>query len=123
MPYADVNQQREYQRNWKAKRRAEYLADKCCAKCGSRDRLEIDHKDPSKKLSHKIWTWSKERREAELAKCQVLCHKHHREKTSEETRTAIHGSSRMYGRYGCRCDLCKAWKVESNRQHRERHPK
>ncbi len=78
--------QREYQPKWRARRRAEYLADKCCVVCGSRDRLEIDHIDPStkdRKSSSNIWHWSPARRQAELDKCQILCHTHHVEKTIE----------------------------------------
>ena len=40
---------REYQREWLAARRTEWLADKSCAVCGSDDRLEIDHIDPATK--------------------------------------------------------------------------
>jgi hypothetical protein len=54
--------------------------------CGSRDHLEIDHRDPGEKLSHRIWSWSPARRDAELAKCQVLCRKHHHAKSGEERR-------------------------------------
>jgi hypothetical protein len=56
-----------------ARRRA-WLADKVCAECGEPDGLEIDHVDSSRKLAHRIWSWSRRRREAELAKCQPLCH-------------------------------------------------
>ena len=73
--------QREYQRKWKARRRAEWFSDKSCVKCGSTDRMEIDHIDPATKVHHQVWTWAKQRRDAELKKCQVLCHKHHLEKT------------------------------------------
>lgn len=83
MPYADPDAQRQYQREWKARRRRDWFADKACARCGSRDDLEVDHLDPNTKVAHSVWSWSKARRETELAKCQVLCHDHHLQKTLE----------------------------------------
>lgn len=84
MPYADKQVQREYQREWMRKRREEYFKDKVCEFCGSSDRLELDHKDRSTKVSHRIWSWSKERREAELAKCRPLCYDCHTRKSATE---------------------------------------
>lgn len=51
------------------------------------DNLEVDHIDPDQKISHKVWSWAKPRRDAELAKCQVLCNKCHKNKTLETFRT------------------------------------
>lgn len=111
MPIRDVEERRAYQRAWVRRRRAEYFADKCCARCGRMDHLELDHKDPSEKVSHNIWSWSRERREAELAKCQVLCEDCHQEKTDEDLRQMFgelkHGTVSAYRRYGCRCVACK----------------
>jgi hypothetical protein len=84
MPYADPTRQAEYQRDWMAKRRAEWFADKVCAGCGSAEELELDHQDPSLKVSHRIWSWSRPRREAELAKCRPLCSPCHQRKSSGE---------------------------------------
>lgn len=83
MPYKDRDKQREYQRKWILSRRDEYLSDKSCKKCGSKKNLEVDHIDPKKKLSHRIWSWSKKRREAELKKCQVLCKDCHKSKSAK----------------------------------------
>lgn len=80
----DVIKHREYRRLWKAKRRADFFKDKKCVKCGSTERLELDHIDPSTKIHHNIWTWKLERRLSEIAKCQVLCHECHRLKTRQE---------------------------------------
>ena len=67
-----------------------------CRRCGSRDCPTIDHidpktKDPSLRVSgggtggtNAIWGWSIERREQELAKCQILCETCHRRKTFGE---------------------------------------
>tara|TARA_Y100000593_G_scaffold90405_1_gene176766 strand:- start:4201 stop:4629 length:429 start_codon:yes stop_codon:yes gene_type:complete len=73
---------RDYQRQWARKRREAFFDGKSCARCGSTDRMELDHIDPSKKVHHAIWSWSKVRRREELSKCQVLCHECHSAKTS-----------------------------------------
>jgi 5-methylcytosine-specific restriction endonuclease McrA len=86
VPYRDREQQRQFQREWVARRRAEWFADKECVRCGSTDRLELDHIDPSTKQHkkhHNVWSWSPARRDAEIAKCQVLCHECHVAKTQE----------------------------------------
>lgn len=97
MPYADKEKQREYQRQWMANRRAEFFTGKACVQCDSTDRLELDHIDRQVKVSHNIWSWSRERREAEIAKCQVLCHDCHREKTNGQ----IHEWLSLKGRTHC----------------------
>lgn len=88
--------QREYQRLWMRQRRTEWLeANGPCVQCGSWDRLEVDHKDRSQKITHAVWSWSKVRREAELVKCQVLCYKCHKAKTSNELRVAMIGKPNL----------------------------
>lgn len=105
---ANPETMRQYKREWVARRRAAWFADKCCAGCGSTDQLELDHKDPSMKLSNAIWSWSASRREAELAKCQVLCRGCHQRKTvGEMFRPRVHGTVAMYKRGKCRCRLCR----------------
>lgn len=109
MPYADPDVQREYQRVRVARIRAEWLADKCCVKCGSKDKLHVDHIDPRTKVSHRIWSWSAPRRAEELAKCQVLCKDCHKEKSIEELRThPAHGTQKRYAHWTepCRCEAC-----------------
>lgn len=83
--------QREYQRKWLAQRKADFYKDKSCVQilsngsiCGSIEGLELDHIDPSTKISHNIWSWREERRLAEIAKCQVLCHSCHKTKSAAE---------------------------------------
>ena len=63
---------REYKRRWAAARRAEWMAGKSCVQCGSTQSLEVDHIDPTLKVTHSVWSWSIPRRTVELAKCQVL---------------------------------------------------
>jgi len=85
MPYKDPQQQREYERAWVAERRAAWFAGKICDWCGSTEDLQLDHRDPKKKVSHRIWSWSKARRVAELAKCRPLCRPCHAKKSASET--------------------------------------
>lgn len=61
-----------------------------CRHCGSWERLELDHIDRSTKVTHQIHRLSKVKREAELLKCQVLCHPCHFKKTrAEETQLGL----------------------------------
>lgn len=109
MPYSSKEQQREYMRKWVAKRRADFFADKSCVKCGSTDRMELDHIDPEQKVEHRIWSWSNERRKDELAKCQVLCEECHKDKTAGMVRGDfywVHGWRNTYRDRGCRCRAC-----------------
>jgi hypothetical protein len=110
MSYRDPAKQAEYQRLWIKKRRDSYFADKSCTICGSKTDLELDHIDPKTKtmLTARIWSLSltNPRRIAELAKCQILCNSHHKEKTKAQREiTKEHGYA-LYQR-GCRCDECK----------------
>lgn len=108
MPYMNPEKRREYQREWIKARRAEWFASRSCVRCGSTDRLELDHVDPSQKVDHKVWSWSAVRREVELAKCQALCHECHKVKSSAEaTVYPDHGTRKRY-RKGCKCDPCMA---------------
>lgn len=89
-----------------------------CVNCGSREKLELDHKNRTDKISHRIWSWSEQRRSEELAKCQVLCRDCHKEKTYKELSILFtkplselkHGSSNAYNVRGCRCDRCKQYR-------------
>lgn len=82
MPYKDPKRQSEYQMKWGRRRREEWFAaNGPCVDCGTWDNLQIDHIDPATKVSHNIWSWSAERRAAELAKCAVRCHPCHVVKT------------------------------------------
>ena len=111
MGYKDIKKRREYQRLYVQKNRENWLRTQGpCVKCGSTDRLQIDHIDPKKKVTHRIWSWSAVRRLKELSKCQVLCHSCHWDKTKTEREK--HNRTSAYRR-GCRCDLC----VESNRRY------
>jgi 5-methylcytosine-specific restriction endonuclease McrA len=120
MPYKDPERQREYQRLRSAKTRADWLAGRSCKVCGSIKRLEVDHIDPDKKVSHRVWSWSNQRREIELSKCQVLCHTHHVEKTNRDNGESVivHGTNWGYIGYKCRCRPCTDAHVKINNEWR-----
>lgn len=105
MPIKNKILKRKYDREWIAKRRADFFADKMCWQCGSKDSLELHHKDPSTKVAHRIWSWSLSRREIEIAKCIVLCESCHAEHHAQLIRKS-HGTAASYHR-GCRCQECK----------------
>lgn len=100
-------QQRKYQRRWYARRRADFFRDKRCVKCGSEEDLHLDHKDPSQKWTHRIWSYSATKRAAEIAKCQVLCYGCHREKTNLE--------NHVRQSENCHCWICKREKRKMER--------
>lgn len=107
MSYKDLKQQNAYQRTWQKRRRMEWLSGQTCAHCGSDKNLEVDHIDPSNKISHRIWSWKLSRRLEELRKCQVLCRQCHKFKSiAEKGLGNKHGS--RYSR-GCRCEICTAY--------------
>lgn len=114
MSYKNKEKQREYQRLWLLKQRAEWIHENGpCANCGSTEKLEVDHIDGTKKVNHRVWSWSKERRAAELKKCQVLCNSCHKQKTKNDLYgDRQHGTRTMYTNERCRCALC----VEANRR-------
>lgn len=123
MPYYG-DQKREYDRMRAASARAEWVASKggACFRCGSTDRIEIDHIDPSTK-EYKIatiWSRKKEIREYELAKCQLLCYNCHKEKTIAETiKEMQHGTLSMYQSRKCRCDECRAANAERSAKNKK----
>lgn len=116
MAYKDKAKQREYQRKWMERRRAEFFNDKECKICGSVENLELHHRDPSQKESHSIWSWAPERRNVEITKCDVLCHDCH----IHEHRPIRHGTIHMYRAYKCRCNPCRATNTERSRAYRRK---
>ena len=58
MGYKSREQQQEYQRIWRSRRRAEYYKDKSCVQCGSTEKLELDHIDPKTKKYSPAALWS-----------------------------------------------------------------
>lgn len=100
------DRKREYQKQWLTARRDAWIAaNGPCAQCGGAESLSVDHRDRAGKVSHRVWSWSQERREAELEKCQVLCWECHKKKSDEEQRVPHGGGAR--GRKNCKCGPCK----------------
>lgn len=122
MPYKNPDDQREYQRLWRARRRSDWLSENGpCVRCGSWEDLEVDHTDRTKKVAHNVWSWSPARREAELAKCQILCHPCHVEKTwKEDFLPRQHGTDAMYGKGKCRCLPCREARSIAKKANRQR---
>lgn len=98
----------------------EFLGGKCSI-CDSRSNLEFDHIDPAEKefTIAKGSSFSNERFWLEIAKCQLLCEIHHKEKTisqqigktpGNKIETPVHGTGVMYQRENCRCDECRSWR-------------
>lgn len=125
MAYKDKEKQKQYQTAWMRARRLAWIeaqGGKCIA-CGSPDSLEVDHIDPSTKVSHGVWSWSEERRSAELAKCQLLCQACHVNKSCIEKfghEPYAHGSVRTYRIKGCRCGLCREARARIARAYKKR---
>lgn len=113
MGYKDPEKQRQFLREWyqnvMKQRRLAWEAANTCVDCGSKENLELDHVDPSLKISHNIWSWSEKRRNEELAKCVARCHECHKKRTiAQQSKPSNHGARSFYMKYGCRCDLCVA---------------
>lgn len=124
VPYLDKNKQRECGRDFLSKRREEWLLENGpCAKCGSREDLEVDHKDPLLKISHKVWSWSEKRRKEELSKCQPLCVSCHKDKTKlSRIRDSPHGTASCY-RKGCRCLACRKYQSDRMDAYHRKNPR
>lgn len=117
MPCKTSDERRAYQRGWVAGRRATWMAGKSCVDCGSTKSLQLDHRDPEQKVTHRIWSWSLERLELEAAKCDIRCSECHTKRHAEQR--SKHGIG-GYQRRGCRCEVCKAAKHAANVRERER---
>lgn len=99
-----------------------FFKDKCCVKCGSVEKLELDQIDPKTKIANAVWSWSEKRRLEEISKCQVLCYKCHKEKTKTDFYPPPEcGTIRKYQHHGCRCPLCK--KANRDRMRKQRNKK
>ncbi len=56
MPYKDIATRYRYQVKWIQNRRNKWLIDNGpCKKCGTWLNLEVDHIDPTTKVSHNVW--------------------------------------------------------------------
>lgn len=95
MGYTNYNvEMNNYMKERYFRRRQEWLdrLGGSCVECGTKEKLEFDHIDPATKQYPiaKILSGGSEVKVAlEMAKCQLLCHEHHKAKTkrNKEFRT------------------------------------
>jgi hypothetical protein len=120
MPMHTKEEQRRYQREWIARRRREWFDENGpCVDCGSQENLELDHVDPTIKVDHKVWSWTKIRREIELAKCMVRCESCHLKRTIQQLTRNI--CSRGHDKYVTGRDTdgsCAECRRENQRRYR-----
>ena len=103
-----------------------------CVRCGTTERLEFDHIEPSTKEKPvtQIFNRSFDKLDIELAKCQLLCENCHTIKTAEDFATGRikraykerilkHGTPSCYNNDGCRCDDCRKAHTEYWRTRRK----
>lgn len=98
MPYKDKAAQRAFQNAWVAKRRAAFLADKCCSVCGSKEKLEAyGVKSGGKKFS---WSHKDLLAKFEEAQAIVVCEAcgDHARRVERQITSTKHGFSRMKDR-------------------------
>lgn len=113
---------REYMRAYRARLldEARQMLGGKCVRCGATDDLHFDHIDRTTKSFTLGGARNASRSQimAEAAKCQLLCQKHHLEKSYEagDLNKAEHGHS-LYRR-GCRCDACRAGATARMRKYR-----
>lgn len=117
----DPEKRKIYHRQWTAKRREAFFADKQCQQCGSTYKLQLWYPNQQDKTTHNFWTWSAERQAQELAKCQILCWQcFWRERNARHDYRLHHGTVTGYRRYACRCGECMAVKNTYQNAHRAR---
>lgn len=81
----------------KVKRRKKWFEENGpCQDCDTWKDLELHHVDPLLKEDSRIWSWSDERREAELAKCIVLCTECHKDIHVYLKRLGISGKGKNF---------------------------
>jgi hypothetical protein len=117
-PILNAEARRRHNREWIAKRRAEFFADKICTDCGATKQLELDRHDSAERVNHRIWSWSTARREVELANHEIRCASCRRKRLA--ARQTRHGTRGRYEK-GCRCDACRAAKSRRNAEYRDQH--
>ena len=67
----------------------EQLGGQCC-KCGSKEKLEFNHKHPTGNDVRITTCWDRKELEGEMKKVELLCKKCHREVTNKQMTLAWH---------------------------------
>ena len=134
MPHKDKDKYNKYmkeymKRRYHRRRRVlvEMLGGKC-AKCDETDDLELDHIDPGGKAFPigNMTGMPEERVLEEALKCQLLCKKHHIEKTIQDRGQHSrhdHGTLTCYRETRCRCPLCVKANSDYCKEYRRRKKK
>lgn len=115
---------KEYHREYYRKRRQaifDYLGGVCVV-CGTSEGLQVDHIDPEEKSFDIKSKLSVKNNKAELDKCQLLCEKHHLEKTLDQRQPFTHGTVYAWMKKKCVCEDCLAakWTWYDNRNAQRR---
>jgi 5-methylcytosine-specific restriction endonuclease McrA len=124
MGYSNYNESmNSYMKNRWEQRRAEALEKLGgkCVRCGTSSNLEFDHILPETKkmTSARASSMNEKFFWEEVAKCQLLCKRHHIEKTAKEIGAVGHGEGKT-GKRGCKCTPCKERKAEYMRAYRSK---
>lgn len=85
-----------------------------CVDCGSVDKLEFDHVDPSTKefVMADMWTRKQSLIDSELVKCVLRCDLCHINKTNNVDGLSIEHGGGLSGKKNCPCEPCKDRKSE-----------
>ena len=117
------------------KRRKAYAIKKLggkCRRCGSKKRLQFDHRDRRKDgdfvVAKRLASIAEDRLDHELKKCQLLCQRCHNKKTLSELglveARGTHGTLSAYRYCGPpKCEECKAAKRQYQQTWLRTHPR
>lgn len=90
VPYINYNvEMNNYMKERYARRRGEWIVKLggSCVQCGTTEKLEFDHIDPTTKeysVARILSGGSEAKVSSEMAKCQLLCNEHHKDKTKQD---------------------------------------
>lgn len=115
MSFKDKDKQREYQRNWAAKRKAQYLIGKIC-ECGKPATEVFEARSDGKKFS---WTYSAIQITLKLKDAKLLCEVCYR-KTNSDRRSY---DSTVHGHAVGKTRTYNSWEAMKNRCLNPNHDK